>query len=137
MFLGGLKDKIVFWIIVILKVPAVRPVRPVPEIKPVSNPWPGGLVTSPDLCLCVEQPGRLQKVQGMGWYLDEANIAQVSTNILDYELTPLHAVYEEICRDAEVRGHTLTRTCLGLCVPGCSDSVHHGEHCVVVVVFRT
>ena len=40
----------------------------------------------------------------MGWYLDEANIAQVSTNILDYELTPLHSVYEEVCRDAEVRG---------------------------------
>ncbi|XP_038578045.1 formimidoyltransferase-cyclodeaminase-like isoform X2 [Micropterus salmoides] len=48
-----------------------------------------------------DQPGVLQKVQGMGWYLDEANIAQVSTNILDYELTPLHTVYEEICRDAE------------------------------------
>nr|XP_046237792.1 formimidoyltransferase-cyclodeaminase isoform X1 [Scatophagus argus] len=48
-----------------------------------------------------DQPGLLQKVQGMGWYLDEANIAQVSTNILDYELTPLHTVYEEICRDAE------------------------------------
>ncbi|KAM3585303.1 uncharacterized protein V6R79_013606 [Siganus canaliculatus] len=48
-----------------------------------------------------EQPGLLKKVQGMGWYLDEANVAQVSTNILDYEVTPLHAVYEEICRDAE------------------------------------
>ncbi|KAM4560241.1 formimidoyltransferase-cyclodeaminase [Odontesthes bonariensis] len=48
-----------------------------------------------------DQPGMLKKVQGMGWYLDEANIAQVSTNILDFELTPLHSVYEEICRDAE------------------------------------
>uniref|UniRef100_A0A3B4ZFJ6 Formimidoyltransferase-cyclodeaminase n=2 Tax=Stegastes partitus TaxID=144197 RepID=A0A3B4ZFJ6_9TELE len=48
-----------------------------------------------------DQPGLLQKVQGMGWYLDEANIAQVSTNILDFELTPLHSVFEEICRDAE------------------------------------
>ncbi|CAK6983142.1 formimidoyltransferase-cyclodeaminase [Scomber scombrus] len=48
-----------------------------------------------------DQPGLLKKVQGMGWYLDEANIAQVSTNILDYELTPLHSVYEEVCRDAE------------------------------------
>ncbi|KAI3366209.1 hypothetical protein L3Q82_010033 [Scortum barcoo] len=47
------------------------------------------------------QPGLLQKVQAMGWYLDEANLAQVSTNILDFELTPLHKVYEEICRDAE------------------------------------
>lgn len=71
----------------------------------LDSAWP--LVTS----LCVEQPGVLQKVQGMGWYLDEANIAQVSTNILDYELTPLHTVYEEICRDAEVRGqHTLSHT---------------------------
>ncbi|KAM4711313.1 formimidoyltransferase-cyclodeaminase [Anableps anableps] len=48
-----------------------------------------------------DQPGLLKKVQGMGWYLEEANLAQVSTNILDFELTPLHTVYEEICRDAE------------------------------------
>uniref|UniRef100_A0A3P8SL62 Formimidoyltransferase-cyclodeaminase n=1 Tax=Amphiprion percula TaxID=161767 RepID=A0A3P8SL62_AMPPE len=48
-----------------------------------------------------DQPGLLQKVQGMGWFLDEANLAQVSTNILDFEVTPLHSVYEEICRDAE------------------------------------
>lgn len=49
------------------------------------------------------QPGLLKKVQGIGWYLDEANMAQVSTNILDYELTPLHVVYEEVRRGAEVR----------------------------------
>lgn len=48
------------------------------------------------------QPGRLQKVQGLGWYLDEAHLAQVSTNILDYEVTPVSAVYEEVCRTAEV-----------------------------------
>ncbi|TDG96015.1 hypothetical protein EPR50_G00235050 [Perca flavescens] len=47
------------------------------------------------------QPGRLQKVQGMGWYLDESNMAQVSTNILDYELTPLHTVHQEICSIAQ------------------------------------
>ncbi|XP_029282949.1 formimidoyltransferase-cyclodeaminase [Cottoperca gobio] len=48
-----------------------------------------------------DQPGRLQKVQGMGWFLEEDNIAQVSTNILDYELTPLHAVHQEVCGVAE------------------------------------
>lgn len=48
-----------------------------------------------------EQPGCLKKVQGMGWYLDEANMAQVSTNLLDFEVTPLHAVYEEVCKDAK------------------------------------
>uniref|UniRef100_A0A8C9T862 Formimidoyltransferase-cyclodeaminase n=1 Tax=Scleropages formosus TaxID=113540 RepID=A0A8C9T862_SCLFO len=48
-----------------------------------------------------DKPGLLKKVQGMGWFLEEANLAQVSTNILDFELTPLHVVYEEICRDAK------------------------------------
>ncbi|XP_062384368.1 formimidoyltransferase-cyclodeaminase [Sardina pilchardus] len=48
-----------------------------------------------------DQPGLLKKVQGMGWFLEEANLAQVSTNILDFELTPLHTVYEEICKDAQ------------------------------------
>ncbi|XP_014838970.1 PREDICTED: formimidoyltransferase-cyclodeaminase [Poecilia mexicana] len=48
-----------------------------------------------------DQPGLLKKVQGLGWYLEEANLAQVSTNILDFELTPLHAVYQEICGVAE------------------------------------
>ncbi|XP_039612411.1 formimidoyltransferase-cyclodeaminase [Polypterus senegalus] len=48
-----------------------------------------------------DQPGRLKKVQGMGWYLDEANLAQVSTNLLDFEETPLHSVYEEICQTAK------------------------------------
>ncbi|XP_006022127.1 formimidoyltransferase-cyclodeaminase isoform X1 [Alligator sinensis] len=47
------------------------------------------------------QPGRLKKVQGLGWYLDEENIAQVSTNLLDFETTALHTVYEEVCKDAQ------------------------------------
>uniref|UniRef100_A0A672MVT4 Formimidoyltransferase cyclodeaminase n=1 Tax=Sinocyclocheilus grahami TaxID=75366 RepID=A0A672MVT4_SINGR len=47
-----------------------------------------------------DQPGLLRKVQGIGWYLEEANLAQVSTNILDFEVTPVHMVYEEICKDA-------------------------------------
>uniref|UniRef100_A0A8V0YW56 Formimidoyltransferase-cyclodeaminase n=1 Tax=Gallus gallus TaxID=9031 RepID=A0A8V0YW56_CHICK len=48
------------------------------------------------------QPGSLKKVQGIGWYLEEENIAQVSTNLLDFETTPLHAVYEEVCYNAEI-----------------------------------
>ncbi|XP_070711716.1 formimidoyltransferase-cyclodeaminase [Pempheris klunzingeri] len=48
-----------------------------------------------------DQPGLLGGVQALGWYLEEANMAQVSTNILDYELTPLHRVFEEVCKDAQ------------------------------------
>ncbi|XP_042811357.1 formimidoyltransferase-cyclodeaminase isoform X1 [Panthera leo] len=49
-----------------------------------------------------DKPGRLKKVQGIGWYLDEKNLAQVSTNLLDFEVTALHTVYEETCREAQV-----------------------------------
>ncbi|CAI9176039.1 unnamed protein product [Rangifer tarandus platyrhynchus] len=48
-----------------------------------------------------DQPGRLSKVQGIGWYLDEKNLAQVSMNLLDFEVTGLHTVYEETCREAQ------------------------------------
>ncbi|KAK3109046.1 hypothetical protein FSP39_021791 [Pinctada imbricata] len=48
-----------------------------------------------------EQPGRLKNVQAIGWYLEEANMAQVSVNITDPTVTPIHKVYEEVCKDAE------------------------------------
>nr|XP_044606979.1 formimidoyltransferase-cyclodeaminase isoform X3 [Equus asinus] len=48
-----------------------------------------------------EKPGCLKKVQGIGWYLEEKNLAQVSTNLLDFEVTGLHTVYEETCREAQ------------------------------------
>ncbi|XP_063734257.1 formimidoyltransferase-cyclodeaminase [Eleginops maclovinus] len=48
-----------------------------------------------------DQPGRLQKLQALGWFLEEENLAQVSTNILDFQRTPLHTVYLEVCREAQ------------------------------------
>jgi glutamate formiminotransferase len=39
-------------------------------------------------------------VQGIGWWLEEANIAQVSLNITDHDVTPIHVAYEEVCKDA-------------------------------------
>lgn len=57
------------------------------------------------------QPGRLKEVQAIGWYLEEANMAQVSVNITDYDQTAIHTVYEEVCKDAEVNNFTLT------CIP--------------------
>jgi len=50
----------------------------------------------------VIQPGRLKGVQAIGWYLEEANTAQVSINISDHEETPLHTVYEEVFKEAKV-----------------------------------
>jgi len=48
-----------------------------------------------------DQPGRLKAVQGIGWWLAEKNIAQVSINITDMDVTPMHVAFEEVKKDAE------------------------------------
>jgi glutamate formiminotransferase/formiminotetrahydrofolate cyclodeaminase len=45
-------------------------------------------------------PGRLKMVKGMGWQVDEYNMAQVTVNLEDYTVTPLHVLYEEVKKDA-------------------------------------
>lgn len=41
-------------------------------------------------------------MKAIGWYLDDKDLAQVSVNICDYEVSPLHVVFEEVCKDAKV-----------------------------------
>lgn len=48
-----------------------------------------------------EEPGRLPQVKGMGWFVDEYNVAQVTVNLNDYEVTPIHVLYEEVKKEAE------------------------------------
>ena len=47
------------------------------------------------------EPGSLKAVQAVGWWLKESNLAQVSINILDFDVTGIHAVFEEVKREAE------------------------------------
>jgi len=42
------------------------------------------------------QPGRLREVKGMGWFVDEYNLAQVTVNLSNYRVTPLHRLFEEV-----------------------------------------
>jgi glutamate formiminotransferase/formiminotetrahydrofolate cyclodeaminase len=46
------------------------------------------------------EPGRLKDVKGMGWYVDEYNVAQVTVNLNNYTVTPIHVMFEEVKRDA-------------------------------------
>ncbi|ODM95856.1 Formimidoyltransferase-cyclodeaminase [Orchesella cincta] len=45
--------------------------------------------------------GKLKGVQGIGWWLKEANMAQISFNLTDQELCPLHVAFEEAKKGAE------------------------------------
>ena len=48
----------------------------------------------------------------MGWYLDEANLAQVSLNLLDYHQASMHTAFEECVKDAKVRISKILFICL-------------------------
>ncbi|EGC36019.1 hypothetical protein DICPUDRAFT_54842 [Dictyostelium purpureum] len=46
------------------------------------------------------EPGRLKFLKGIGWYVDEYKMAQVSMNLDNYLVTPPHMVFEECSKDA-------------------------------------
>ena len=55
-------------------------------------------------------PGTLKGTKAIGWYIDEYGIAQVSMNITDINVTPLHKAFDEVCRCAQNRGVRVTGT---------------------------
>ncbi|MEJ2098169.1 MAG: glutamate formimidoyltransferase, partial [Deltaproteobacteria bacterium] len=46
------------------------------------------------------EPGRLAAVKGMGWFVKEHNLAQVTVNLTDYRKTPVHVLFEAVKQDA-------------------------------------
>jgi glutamate formiminotransferase / formiminotetrahydrofolate cyclodeaminase len=53
-------------------------------------------------------PGSLKSVKAIGWYIEEYGIAQISMNLTDISVTPLHIAFDEVCRKAEARGVRVT-----------------------------
>ncbi len=56
----------------------------------------------------VIEPGRLRYVKGTGWFIDEYGFAQVSLNLTNYKVTPVHVAFEECVREAEKLGLRVT-----------------------------
>ncbi len=56
----------------------------------------------------VKIPGSLKSVKAMGVFLDRFNIAQVSINLVDYEITPPHVAFEEVRKEAHALGSEVT-----------------------------
>ena len=53
-------------------------------------------------------PGTLKGTKAIGWYIAEYGIAQVSMNITNTNLTPLHVAFDEVCDKAAKRGVRVT-----------------------------
>lgn len=79
--------------------------RPVRE----GNPIVGKIVKDED-GNPVMRPGTLKSTKAIGWYIEEYGIAQVSMNLTDIGVTPLHVAFDEVCRKADARGVRVTGT---------------------------
>lgn len=54
------------------------------------------------------RPGTLKAVKALGWYIEEYGIAQVSMNLVNLTVTPLHVAFDEACHAAQARGIRVT-----------------------------
>jgi len=56
----------------------------------------------------INVPGTLKSVRAIGWYIEEYGIAQISMNLTNISVTPVHIAFDEVCRKADVRGVRVT-----------------------------
>ena len=56
----------------------------------------------------VSIPGSLKSVKAIGWYIEEYGVAQISMNLTNINITPLHIAFDEVCKKATERGIRVT-----------------------------
>ena len=56
----------------------------------------------------VNIPGSLKSVKAIGWFIEEYGIAQISMNLTNIAVTPLHIAFDEVCKKADARGIRVT-----------------------------
>jgi glutamate formiminotransferase / formiminotetrahydrofolate cyclodeaminase len=56
----------------------------------------------------VRIPGSLKSVKGIGWYIEEYGIAQLSLNLTNINVTPVHVAFDEACKRSQERGIRVT-----------------------------
>ena len=53
-------------------------------------------------------PGSLKSVKAIGWFIEEYGIAQISMNLTNISVTPVHIAFDEVCSKADARGVRVT-----------------------------
>jgi glutamate formiminotransferase/formiminotetrahydrofolate cyclodeaminase len=56
----------------------------------------------------VNIPGSLKSVKAIGWFIEEYGIAQISINLTNINITPVHVAFDEVCKKAAERGIRVT-----------------------------
>lgn len=53
-------------------------------------------------------PGSLKAVKGIGWFIEEYGVAQISMNLTNISITSIHEAFDEVCKKADARGIRVT-----------------------------
>ncbi len=77
--------------------------RPMREGNPIT-----GKIMKDENGNTIMKPGTLKACKAIGWFIEEYGIAQVSMNMTNLAVTPLHAAFDEVCRAADARGVRVT-----------------------------
>ena len=82
-------------------------VREAGRVKREGNPVTGKIVTDEN-GNPVSIPGSLKAVKAIGWFIEEYGIAQISMNLTNISITPVHVAFDEVCKKATERGLRVT-----------------------------
>jgi glutamate formiminotransferase/formiminotetrahydrofolate cyclodeaminase len=52
--------------------------------------------------------GSLKNVKAIGWFIEEYGIAQISINLTNINITPVHIAFDEVCKKSDARGIRVT-----------------------------
>jgi glutamate formiminotransferase/formiminotetrahydrofolate cyclodeaminase len=77
--------------------------RPMREGNPIT-----GKIVKDEKGNPVNIPGSLKACKAIGWFIEEYGIAQVSINLTNISITPVHVAFEESCNKAQDRGMRVT-----------------------------
>lgn len=77
------------------------------RVKREGNPLTGKVVTDANGNPVME-PGLLKEVKGIGWFIEEYGVAQISYNLTNISVTPIHVAFDVTCQQAEKRGLRVT-----------------------------
>lgn len=67
-----------------------------------------GKILKDDQGQIIRTPGLLKECKAVGWYMEAFNCAQISINLTDYHVTPVHLAFEMVCQEAAKRGLRVT-----------------------------
>lgn len=82
-------------------------VRETGRVLREGNPFTGKIKTD-EHGEPVRIPGTCQAVQAVGWYIDEYKVAQVSANLTNFNITPIHTFFDAVQDSCVERGVRIT-----------------------------